>query len=217
MRLPFASVMLFLFCISSHVAAYSQNPTRARTEDGKEVLLFPDGTWKYAGTPEASSSPTSIPVERKSRLATTEFKTQKGQFSIWVNTAKWQQDHGPVSGPTEFKFTHKNGDGYAMVIPERITMPLDSLKEIVLDIAKRAAPDAKIISEQMKVVNGQKILAMKMEGTIRGIPFVYYGYYYAGEAGTLQVVAYTGKSLFKEYEQEFTEFLNGVVIHSPTR
>ena len=212
MRLLLPCLMLLLFSLATLEPAYGQNATRARTEEGREVLLFPDGTWKYAGT----ASPPPVMVS-KSPSAKTEFKTQKGQFSIWVNTTKWQLPRRPATGAAEYEFAHKSGDGYAMIIAERLSMPLESLKEIVLEIAQESDPDAKIISEERKVVNGQNILAMKMAVTVKGIPFIYYGYYYTGDAGTLQVVTYTGKNLFKEYEQDFTEFLNGTTIHPPNQ
>lgn len=216
MRFLSISLALLLFLISLD-SAYGQNPTRARTEDGRDVILFPDGTWKYVDALKTPPPPPPPPMEVKPSSAKTEFKTQKGQFSLWVNMSKWQLSRRTPSSPAEYQFAHKNGDAYAMIIPERLSMPLESLKEIVLENAREAAPDAKIVSEEVKMINGQKVLSMMVEGTIKSIPFIYYGYYYAGEAGTVQVITYTGKSLFKEYEQDFKEFLNGIEIHLPAR
>jgi hypothetical protein len=41
---------------------------------------------------------------------------------------------------------------------------------------------------------------------------MYCGYYYGGKGGTVQVVAFTGKSLFSEFEKDFMDFLNGLWI-----
>jgi hypothetical protein len=54
---------------------------------------------------------------------------------------------------------------------------------------------------------------MVMKGTIEGIQFVYYGYYYAGKAGTIQLLTYTSQNLFAEYKSEMTELLNGLTIN----
>jgi hypothetical protein len=163
-----------------------------------------------------ASPPSVTAMDSDPNSTKTEFKTQKGQFSIWVDTSKWQLA-SQTMGNAEYMFTHKNGDGFAVIIPERLTFSLAGLKEIVLQLARQAAPDAKISAEEMRVVNGQKILSLKMEGTIKGLTFVYYGYYYTGEAGTIQVVTYTAKSLLKEYEQDFTDFLSGLKVHLPNR
>jgi Caspase domain len=157
----------------------------------------------------------STPVSSKvneTTTAKTEYKTQKGQFSVWVDTNKWQPSPQTM-GSAEYMFLHKRGDGFALVIPERLSFRFSSIKEIVFNLVRQAAPDAKVISEEIKMVDGQNIVAMKIEGTVQGLPLIYYGYYYTGEAGTIQVVTYTGKNLFNEYEQDFTELLNGLKIH----
>jgi hypothetical protein len=92
-------------------------------------------------------------------------------------------------------------------------MTPEALKEIVIKNAQNAAPDAKVVHEDNRIVNGKKVFCMRMEGTVAGVPFIYYGYYYAGKAGIVQLITYTGQNLYPEYESEMTEFLNGLVIN----
>jgi hypothetical protein len=61
----------------------------------------------------------------------------------------------------------------------------------------------------MRRVNGADVLCVKLEATMSGIPFIYYAYYYASPAGSVQVITYTGRNLFPEYEKDFLDFLNG--------
>ena len=61
------------------------------------------------------------------------------------------------------------------------------------------------------MVNGLKILFMQMNGTLKGIKFSYYGYYYSNASGSLQYVAYTSQNLLSKYTKEFEELLNGLV------
>jgi hypothetical protein len=56
---------------------------------------------------------------------------------------------------------------------------------------------------------------MQITGTAQGIPFHYYGYYYTGKLGSVQVITYTGESLFEEYKPEFDELLNGLELPRP--
>jgi hypothetical protein len=79
-------------------------------------------------------------------------------------------------------------DGYAMIIAERIEIPLGEIRQIALQNAREAAPDAKIIEEGRRRVNGADVLLLRMEGKASGIAFTYLGYYYGGPAGTVQVV-----------------------------
>ena len=198
---------LALICFLPH-QTLAQNATRARTETGKDVLLYPDGTWKYA--PEASSPKTNSSYN-KGTAATTSYKPERGDFLIWYNPAKWRLEKSRT--PDEMgHFSLIGTDGYAMIVSEGLPIPTESLKRIALDNAKDAAPDARIVSEETRVVNGKEITCLVMEGTIEKIPFTYYGYYYGGKQGTIQVLTFTGQALFAKYKDDFTEFLNGLEI-----
>jgi hypothetical protein len=189
----------------------SQDVTRARTEAGKEVLLYPDGTWKYAEDKRPPLSHVSPLVRPPS--AKMEYKIKEGRFSLWVDPGKWTRSPEPATPSMELELTHSSGDGYVMVIAERLPIPMGSLKEIVLENARKAADDAQAVLEERRIVNGHELLCLQIEGKIKGIPFTYYGYYYSGESGTVQVITYTGRSLFKEFLADFTSLLNGLEIH----
>lgn len=191
------------------VTALCQEPTRAKTDAGREVVLNADGTWKYA-TESAPKSPVSAGFN-KSVSARKLFKPDRGNFTLWYDDTKWQMSLKPDE-PGSTTFTLKRGDGYGVFIVEELGMPLASLKRIALSNAKEAAPDAKIVFEETRVVNGKELLCMKIDGTIEEIPFRFYGYYYAGKEGTVQLLTYTGQSLFEKYEQDFLAFINGLEI-----
>lgn len=40
----------------------------------------------------------------------------------------------------------------------------------------------------------------------------FYGYYYSGDEGSIQIVTWTGQNLFKEMKPELDAFLNGFEI-----
>src|SRR5258708_29152271 len=109
MRLSVISPILVVLFLAPVLHVAAQNPTRARTEEGSDVLLYPDGTWKYAPLPPKRILP---PGEHKSPLAKTEFKATRGPFSVWVNTDKWQARTLLSGASAEFQFAHKRGDGY---------------------------------------------------------------------------------------------------------
>ncbi len=100
---------------------------------------------------------------------------------------------------------------YAMLISEKLTIPIESLKNIVLENAREATPDIKIVHQEYRNVNGIQVLMLQMQGTIQGIQFTYFGYYYSNEQGTIQLLTYTGANMFQEYKNEIEKFLNGLV------
>jgi hypothetical protein len=198
--------LLLVFTVGTTVPG--QTPIKARTEAGKEVILLPDGTWKYA--PETTKD--APRVANKPVGATTLYKAPRGAFGIWYDDTKWLLKREPDdNGRIQFKL--KRGDAYALILIEEIGIPLATLKEAALENAKAAAPDARIIFEETRTVNKQDVLCMKIDGTVKGISFRYYGYYYGGKQGSIQLLTFTGQEIFAKYEQDLTEFLNGLEIY----
>jgi len=185
---------------------YAQD-IRAKTENGREVILKSNGTWVFVAAAKPSPDSGSF---QKSEKATSVFTAKGGKVSVWFDPSKWTQTESDKTGNTSFH--HVDGDVYALLIYERIGMTLAGIKEIALKNAKEAAPDAKVIYEENRKVNGKEIVCMRIAATIKGINFVYNGYYYAGKEGTVQLLTYTSENLFQEYEPAMTEFLNGLVV-----
>ena len=202
--------MLLALIVASVIGVFAQQATTATTEDGRKILLYPDGTWRLLKTPV--SEPSTARAYQRPTEAKLFVKAPKGPFGVWINQQKWKQDAPVEEDASKITFRHKKGDAYAMLIAERLSIPTESLKKMVLAEAKGAAPDVRVISEEKRTLNGKKILCLKMGATIENIPFVYYGYYYSGSDGTLQVVTYTGTNFFDEFKSDFEEFLNGTQI-----
>jgi len=205
MRKTFVIGILLLLGMSSIVWAAT---IEATTSDGKKVILKPDGTWSYVQQPQAT--PTSDRFE-KPAAATEVLRSKKGFCEIWYDPKKWKPV--PASNPAaEFELIHDSQEANAMVITERIAMPLSALKKVALTNARKVAPDVAIEWEQERTVNGAPVIAMRLAGTTEGIKFKYFGYYWSGQAGILQVVSYTGANLFDEFRADCTDLLNGLVI-----
>jgi hypothetical protein len=198
-----AAAFLLLGCAGG---AAAQSPVNATTEDGRKVLLFPDGKWKLAATPAPSAGKGGFV---RSPKATERVELLRGAMAIYVDPAKWKKQ-ADTEDVTKTTFHHASGEAYGMIVAERLAIPLQRLKEIAITNARSAAPDAKVVFEETRHVNDIDVLVMQMEGTIQGIAFTYYGYYYSGPQGSLQVLTYTGTNLFAEYKAAFEEFLNGV-------
>lgn len=210
MKLPI-TLVLCLFSLSLCLEVSGQAPLRARTETDKEVLLYPDGSWKYAE--EIKVAPSTPRTYVKPASARKLFKSRTGNCGIWVDESKWKLDAKTSNEDFEFQFTLTNGDGYAGVIVERISMPLNALKEIVLENVKKQDPNAKLVSEEKRLVNGNEVLSLIVELESHQIPFTFYYYLYTGKAGSIQIVTWTGTNLFDEYNQDFTNLLNGLELY----
>jgi len=184
---------------------------QAITDTGEEVLLYEDGTWKYKESPAVETKEISVNEKQftKDEQSTFLVNSNKLDVGIWINPQKWSFEKAPENEDVEFYFTRKGEDLYGMLIAEKLEIPIESLRNIALQNAKNAAPDMRIIREEYRNVNGNNVLMMQMQGTVQGIKFTYYGYYYSSANGSVQFLTYTSQNLFEGYEGDMQELLNG--------
>jgi len=135
----------------------------------------------------------------------------KGPFGVWIDTQKWKRNSSEEN-LIKITFDHKKGEAHAIMIAERISFSMESLKKAAVANAKKVALDVKIASEEKRVVNVKELLCLKFTATIQGTPYIHYGYYYSGSERNLQVVTYTASNLFDEFKQDFDDFLNGTRV-----
>lgn len=185
----------------------------AVTETGDEVILYTDGTWKYMnGEPEEEIEiPRSNKVYKKSKDATFQLKSKKVELGFWIDPKQWSFKKASSNEDAEYTLNMKGGDVYGMIITEKLTFPIESLKEIVVMNGKSVAPDFHITFQEFRKVNGIEVLCMELEGTTQGISFKYMGYYYSGDEGTVQFVTYSSIDEMNAHKKEVEEFLNGLV------
>ena len=186
-----------------------------------------------SSTPDAPNGTGAQPAERspspigtmawsqlgqlaKRRAPWTDASSVPGLLNINHNISlKYDPDLWKQAAPIndgEFALLHSSGDSHALVIAERIPVPLGSIQDIALANAQAADPNAKITFRNRRRVNGTDLYFLKIEANVDSVPMVYWGYFYAGENGTVQVVTYTAKTLLSEHEREFMDFLNGFVV-----
>lgn len=191
----------------------TQAQQKAITETGEEVILYDDGTWKYQDEKDAIEKeiPTNSSKFTKAAEASFLLKSTKTNIGVYLNPKTWSFKKSGEEEESEFDLELKGGDLYGMIITEKVEIPLVSLKSIALENAKAVAPDAKIVNEEYRTVNGIKVLFLEMNGTLQGIKFSYYGYYYSSPNGTVQFITYTSQSLQNSYKAEREKLLNGLI------
>jgi hypothetical protein len=207
-----AIMLLWLFCLNIS-QVFSQEIT-ATTAGGRDVILNPNGTWHYVEEVETpSQADNGLPQFFRPKSATVLLKGKRVTYGLWYDRSKWLPDQDIDNASAEFELTHVEGDRYVVIIPERIQIPLETLKIAAIANAKKVAPDTRISFEEKRIVNGRKILFLKMDATIQGIPVSYINYYYSGKAGAVQLMTYTGQNLVEEYQPDIMDLLNGFEIY----
>lgn len=193
---------------------------RAVTSEGREVFLYADSTWRYAEeeTPDSTLKKIDTMVCYRPKSSTFFVEGKRGNYGVWIDPKKWSVETKiKITSVNELMFVFKEGNLYAITIPEAVEAPLESLKEIILSQMKLQAPDARIVKESMRILGGKTFLCMQIDGTVRGMKFSYLSYYYSGENLTLQVLTWTPQNMFKKNKAEMESFLNGVAITLPKK
>jgi hypothetical protein len=185
----------------------------AVTESGEEVLLYDNGTWKYANKKDDVETEIKLNDKpfTKDKNSTFVVKSKKANIGVWINPKDWSFTKNAANEDAEFQFQKKGEDLYGMLVAEKLEIPIEALKNIAIQNAKSVATDIKVVSEEYRNVNGIKVLMMQMAGTIQGMKIVYCGYYYSNDTGTIQLLTYTGENLLKSYHNDIETFLNGLV------
>ena len=190
---------------------------KALTENGREVQLNNNGTWQYIAADGNSNNPDSLvtnPVNFQTTAgATFLVKSNVLNVGIYLNHGKWIfTPHKSVEVNPEYRFESKLRNGYAMMLTEITPIDLENMKSIALQNAQKAAPDVTITHSEYRMVNNKRVLCLTMKGTLQGIKFVYFGYYYSNSNGTVQIVAYGSEAMFNNSFKEWEEFLNGFTV-----
>lgn len=198
-------IFFLLVCYINHAQIM------ATTDNGKRVVLHSNGKWEFKNDDTASTA-AEIKYFTKPETAKTLLKSEKTNFALWYDSKKWKKPKELDNEDAEFELELLNGDGYAVVITERIEIDIENFKEIAVENARDAAPDIALENEENRMVNGRKIKFLQLGGSAMGIKLVYVGYYSSNESGTIQLICYTGKNLLKNYLKDFEDLMNGLVV-----
>lgn len=206
------NMLLFFICLSFLHAPVIWAEKMAITDMGEEVILYDDGSWIYVAD-QTNSNETLINLKKfkKSPKATFLLKSKRLNVGFWVDTDKWRFEKNNRNSDAEYELKLKDGDLYGMVITEKVEIPLETFKTVAIANAKKAAPNARIVKEEYRNVNGHKVLLLQIHGTMQGIKFSYYGYYYSNKHGSVQFITFTSQAMHESYLSQAEKLLNGFV------
>ena len=209
-------IFLISCILIASIAAKSQ--TKAITDNGREVVLYDNGSWKYSddstNIKDSATDTLKTNTTKFSKPLSANFLVKSKVFNIgvYINPTKWtfsskkENEKNP-----EYRFSLKSGEGYVMMVTEKNTIDLPVLRALALQNAQLVSVDVKETSAEYRYVNNKKVLCLNLKGTTKGIKFQYFGYYYSNENGTVQLVGFSTQQYFDSVQKELEKFLNGLV------
>ncbi|MGP1684064.1 MAG: hypothetical protein ACTS8S_17225, partial [Giesbergeria sp.] len=200
------STRLISFAIAGlAVSAVCAQDLRAVAEDGRKVLLSPNGKWRFD-----TSVGQAVPAPRGGMLT---YQPAVKKFSVAYNSNEWTL-MPPKDGEESNRrtFGHKMLPIYSVVIADEIPASTASLKAVILSNARATGSEPTVLLDKQTDISGNAVGSIRFAVAPKGIEFVFSSYYFGGPDGNIQVTCYTAQSLYFKYKAECKKFMDGLAI-----
>lgn len=220
-KVLFFSIALF---ISTLYQANGQ--TLAITIHGDSIYVYDNGTWSYELLEESPALSEFSFLDEEIEIDTIEqefvfsdnlnkeLRNVRDHFIIKYNSNNWKREPPALyNEDAEFALSSKKHDLWCIVISEETEIAPLSLFKIAKNMMEENI-GAKVETKkvELRTVNGKEVLRAVVEAKVSGLNFIFDSYYYSDEMGSVQFTTWTGNSLWKKYEAEILELLNGFVV-----
>ncbi|UZR94546.1 caspase family protein [Chondrinema litorale] len=138
--------------------------------------------------------------------------SSKYNFSVWFDNIHWTVPKYNLSNSAEMQFATYNDEAWGMVIAEDGEFNTESLKDAVIENAKKVCKKVKLVKSEKKLINGKEMLQIEVHADISGIAFVYFGNLYTNGKYAVQFLSYTSKASFPKYKSVMNELISGIEI-----
>lgn len=204
-----AFVVSFSFC---GFAAAAQDI--AVTLSGDTVVLYRNGKWDYKDNLADTVANLTINETLFTRPASYNKRVEGAQkrYEVAYDPSIWKRTTFESNDDVELAFKTENGECMAMTIYETVHFPVLALADIAVENAQAISSDMHLTSREFRIVNNDTVVYQRVEGTSRGIDFVYHTYIATNEHGSLQFHAFTLKQVLAAHEKKMFDLLNSLVI-----
>ena len=208
--------MISLVVLLLPFVVFSQQ--KALNEDGKEVVLFDNGTWKFLNDSDAKvleSFVTNNDIFEKGRNASFLMKSKKLDVGLYFDPKKWKLSTQNISPHVEYFFADRNNtEGlFGFMITEKVQIAtLKNLKELIVENINRNVDFFRLKESEYRTVNGLKVLYIRYAANTKGMDFEYAGNYYINSDGYAGVVGFSSQKIFENSFGAIQELINGISL-----
>lgn len=194
---------ILIFAAVTGTATATQE-LRATTEDGRKVLLSPDGKWRFNSNQLASTSQSD---------SSSPYQPSVKKFSFSFNTSEWTLvPRREVDENNKRTFQHRSLPIIGMVISDEMPANNNAMKEIIIENAKQAGAGTLVLLDEAQRISGKDVGTIRFSANMKGMEFLFSTNYYADQDGNIQVTCFTSQSLFSKYQSDCEKFLSGLTI-----
>ncbi|TXF75113.1 hypothetical protein [Chryseobacterium sp.] len=199
------------------VGFYGSAQVKGVTEDGNEVILFDNGTWKFVNESDAQTLEKideNPAVFGRNTDQSILLKSSRLDAGIYYSPKKWEVSAQAVGSHIEYFLRDKNPDNplFGFMTTEKLQIPdLKSLKNLMLEGIQKNVDYFRLKQSEYRTVNGLKVLYLRYAANVKGLDFEYGIYYYLTASGYCAVVFYCAQNEFVKNSVAAEQFLNGIV------
>lgn len=166
----------------AHTGMAAAQEVGRSTVEGREVILFQNGTWRYV----REERPVAEACVDKTRI-----ESDKLPLTYCLSESEWVRDS--ATGPFEAVYVHRQAEVYLGVIAERITFTEEALREAIIFNAQQAAGlnPVKVLKEESLTIAGTDWNFLNVEAIMSGVEFQYWNYSRAAPRAAVQFVFWT--------------------------
>lgn len=189
---------------------------KAVTDEGKEVVLFDNGTWKFANDSDAKALETITTNETpftKDKTSTFLYRSKKVNAGVYVNPKIWKFTDAFKTPVLEYAFINNlNSNLFGIFTSETVEVGiLKNLKELLVTTTQSRADYFRLKESEYRTVNGLKVLYLRYLVNAKGLDFEYQTYAYLTDNGYCSITAYSFSKYFDQYKKELDQYINGLV------
>lgn len=155
-----------------------------------------------AGTDAANYTPLTLAANARNLESLT---LNGGAASLRYDKSSWKS----TGARNDLNFQHVSGEAGFRVVAERMKLSYDELERVAIANARNADPAATVVRRGWRLVNGDRLMVLEIQATVSGLPWTYLGHYYAGPAGTIQIVTWTTTNLLETHRAAFDAIASG--------
>ncbi|WP_080778150.1 hypothetical protein [Chryseobacterium phocaeense] len=208
-KLILLAFIIFSFSLKAQI--------KAMTEDGKEVVLFENKTWKFVNESDAKTLETITSNEQsfeKSKESTFIVKSKNVDGGFYYNPKKWKIVKAPnTSTFVEYAFNNNSNSAvYGLFVSEILPVQsLKNLKDILIPNIQRNADYFRLKNSEYRMINNIKVLHLEYSANVKGLDFEYIANLYLTSTGYTSISVYTYANQYEASKKEMEDFANGIV------
>ena len=157
-----------------------------------------------------TSNSTDVVTLSKPQSAKFKIESKVNSSVVYLDDSNWKVEKvQKENANSEYNFTLDNTAVSGRLVTEKVALNSKILTKAALFNMRKIDPNAKVVKQEKRNINGNDVIYMEMLSSAKGLDFKLFGVYHSNEAGSTQLVVFTLKDLVEDYNEQIQGLLAG--------